>query len=199
MSFNADQAQFSCTLNRAHKLAERVRQMMADEAGKARIAFSPVSIQAYTGPHQVRAITEQGVRGEVALARHAVLNATLQSLRTAIGRANVEAGIHDLLAEQDSLNRRLQVLRTLLDCRPMMAIDPMEVACYQPLTKADGSRPVLTVSVASLSAETLVSVQDEVGTIEKTLYVLADRIAERNLTKITVSIDAQLAQDIGLV
>ena len=198
MSFNTDQAQFSCTLNRAHKLAERVRQMMADEAGKARIAFSPVSIQAYTGPHQIRAITEQGVRGEAALARHAALNATLQSLRTAIGRANVEAGIHDLLAEQDSLNRRLQVLRTLLDCRPMMAIDPMEVAYYQPLTKADGTRPVLTVSVASLSAETLASVQDEVGAIEKTLYVLADRIAERNLTKITVSIDAQLAQDIGL-
>lgn len=199
MSFATGQAQFSCTLNRAHKLAERVRQMMTDEASKARVSFSPVSLQAYTGPHQVRALNEQSARGEAALARHAQLNAALQALRTAIGRANVEAGIHDLLTEQDGLNRRLQVLRTLVDCRPMMAIDPLDLSNHQVLSKNDGVRPVVTVIVSSMSAEMLAAVQDEIGAIEKGLYALSDRIAERNLTKIAVSIDAQLAQDIGLV
>lgn len=198
MSFKAEQAQFSCTLNRAHKLAERVRQMLGDEANKARAAFSPVSLQGFAGEHQVEAMIEQGLRGETSVARHAVLNEALRLLRSAIGRANVEAGVHDLLSEQDALNRRLQALRSVVDCRPMTAIDPLAMANYQPIVRNEGALRASMVTVATMSSETLDRIQAEIADLEKALYALSDRIAERNLTRITISIDSQLAEDIGL-
>lgn len=199
MSFNAEQAQFSCTLNRAHKLVERVRQMLNDETARARTAFLPVTLHGYAGEGQVAALVEQGVVGEAALTRHAVLNDALYRLRAAIGRANVEAGVHDLLAEQDALNRRLQALRSLLDCRPMTAIEPCALADYLAMGKSEGAMRASMVTVATMPAQALATIRAEAAALEKTLYALSDRIAERNLTRITVSIDAQLAHDIGLV
>lgn len=199
MSFNKELTSFSCTLNRAHKLAERVRQMLNDEISKARTAFAPVALQGYAGDGQVASLLDQGELGAAALARHAVLNDALYRLRAAIGRANVEAGVHDLLAEQDALNRRLQALRSLLDCRPKTAVDPDDLPAYQCIGKSDGVLRASMITVSTMPLAALSTVQAEVSALEKALYALSDRIAERNLTKIAVSIDAQLAQDIGLV
>lgn len=190
---------FSCTLNRAHKLADRVRQMLNEEGEKARSMFSAVSLQGYAGDAQVRSLSRQSASGCEALARHRVLNEALRTIREAVGRANVTSGVHERLAEQDALNRRLQLLRQLVNARPATAIEPSALEHYQPYSKNDSVLRSPMVVVATMDAPTLFDIQAEISATEKALYALSDAIAECNLSKVTISIDAQLAGEIGIV
>lgn len=196
---NTDVLTFSCTLNRAHKLADRVRQMLNEESEKARAMFAVVSLQGYGGEAQVRSLREHAGKGSAALERHRALNEALRLIRDAIGRANVSAGVHERLVEQDALNRRLQLLRQLVNARPATAIEVFSLENYQPYSKNESMLRSPTVTVATMDAPTLFSIQAEIAATEKALYALSDAIAECNLRKVTISIDAQLASEIGVV
>lgn len=187
---------FSCTLNRAHAIAQRLKGMLAETGKRAteRLAYAHASLRDQGNSIQEEKFNRNRMEGVEALFLWGKINNTLTALRQAIGKANIETGVGDLLAKQDGLNRRLQLLRSITAQRSDDSVEPSQLALIQ----APSADRFHSVTVDVLGAEARADVEAEIKAIEREIYQIADHIAEKNLTRITFSIDERIAEEAGL-
>ena len=92
--------QYNITLNRAHKIVERLRQHVTETSKNVRALAAPVRVRSQQDVGG-KARADAHILGFDALyAEHGVAGAALEHLRNAISKANTANGIDVLLAKQ---------------------------------------------------------------------------------------------------
>lgn len=187
------------TLSRCHKVAERLRAKVAEAAEAVTTGLGIVRIDGLAGESQLAALSASRDKADVALKAHHESNQALQAVRAAIGRANVVAGVSDLLAEQEAIGRRIKLLRGVLATHTTTAIQPDELSEYRPLNQVKEvfSRGDAGVQVTLLTAAYRAQLEAEIAALQKQLYRVSDAVADANATRVTLDLPDNLVEELG--
>jgi hypothetical protein len=189
---------FKVTLNRAHKIAERLGQRASEVKDEATKLAGQVLLQGYT-PGQIERLTNNGTNTLVLLKEHASLAQAQGSIRAAIGRANANVGVSDTLNKIEVNKKVLAALNAVIgEQRADQAVQAREVADYKTMTEGSTMRGN-HINVAVLSPEQNAELKAEVTRIERLNFGLADELASLNATTMEIELDDKLADLVGLV
>ncbi len=187
--------QVQITLSRAHKIAERIKDMMREKDALLGSVFSNMYLTGIAGKSQKADWERKFKEGKMALAMYQNYNEVLTQVRMVIGRANVTFGISDLLAEQEKLSRWNGVLKEILkkDGDPII---PSDLEDYKPFSSDSSPRSHVEVTLIDpeLRAE-LTGVMEE---NKKRIFAISNRIADTNVNKITLEISDEMVKELGL-
>ena len=187
------------TLSRAHKVAERLKGLMNEQGQIAQQSLQDTNVSGVTGATQITALTDKSLKGFEALSTYARYNEVFANLRMAIGKANVANGVSDLLAKQEALSRSVGLLQNVLGRVDFNAIQPSQLVDYKPVVVNERSMREPTVSVAMLTAEQRKHVEEQLAAGKKAIFVISDKVADANATKIKFDLEPDLAGLLGLV
>ena len=121
------------------------------------------------------------------------------NLRMAIGKANVSNGVSDLLAQQEALSRSVALMQNVLGRVDVNAIQPSQLADYKPVVVNERSMREPVVTVAMLSAKERAVIEEQLVAGKKAIFVISDKVADANATKIKFQMEHDLAGLLGLV
>lgn len=187
------------TLSRAHKVAERLKGLLAEQSAIACQNLSDVSITLSSGGSQYPALVARTAAGLAAVTAYNRFNKVLGELRGFVGKVNAAAGVSDLLTQQETLSRQLGFLKSLLEqsTGDVNAIQPSQLEFYKPLVV---DRPLREPSVmVSLLPEThRKELEMAVAEAKKALFIVSDKVADANATKVAITLDEDMAELLGL-
>jgi hypothetical protein len=104
-------AKITNTLTRLHKIAERIAQRRQQVAEAIQQGVAPEQLDAAVLAVRGAALTEKARFAiDESLAQHDELASAYVAVRNALAAANVQAGVSKVLAEQESLKRRITLL-----------------------------------------------------------------------------------------
>lgn len=189
-----DTIDLTLSLARAHKLADRVKDRMQREQSVFRQNTDRVSLTGHAGTQQVNELKARRPRADAALRTFREWNEALRSIRTAIGRANVAAGVADLLARRDALTREVELLRPLLDERTD-CIRPEELDIFKPLNDINHSN---YLSVTLLAPELSDEAHARTEALKTELFQLGNALADANHERVTITLARHIAKQLGL-
>lgn len=182
------------TLNRAHKIASRLAGLSQDAARAMQTLVQPVAV-ALPAKNLDQKLSERSDAFDSAYAKFLRLNAAVRVVREAIGKANGQSGVSDLLAEQASVSNQLKAMEQITPYMERDATEPEDVPTD---AKPDAYGRYPSVSVYALSKDKrnqLLSVQEE---LQALAHGLSDRVADANRFTVSFSIDEDLAKAVGL-
>lgn len=191
------------TLNRWHKIAERIKVAAAEikarneealDAGRnlddETFAVSKARMEA----NAERAVTEGN---ELRTALHT----TLFDIRRAVARANVQHEVTDLLNYQEQNKQDI----TYYEGQLAHLNEAVTVAEYEEMAKIrarttskNGYHSSLHANVTFLRPERIAHLRDTLAALVRERNGLADRLADANASKITLNVSATVADYIGL-
>jgi hypothetical protein len=196
---NDGQKSITVTLSRAHKIADRLKGLVSAAAAQAREGLSVVNVNGFAGDQQVERFAERRSASIVAIARFDELNCALTGVRSAIGRANVAAGVSDLLANQEGLKRRFALLKEFAKEAGANELQPEQLKEYRPLApKERGFAVDSGVSVSPVTPAQRLEFEATTARIQKELFALSDKLADLNAYKITIAVPESVANELGL-
>lgn len=190
------------TLSRWHKVAERLASKANEAAAAATAAFCGQRVNGYAGEAQKSALSERAQEGVKALAEQEIALSALSAIRAALGRANAERGVSDLLARQESANRRLKLVREILAGQRPDMVFPDALETYKPFGEtqqryAYREEPQGAIAVRVLSRDLESKLRLEADALQASLHRLADEANDANAGKIRVSIPLEAARMAG--
>jgi hypothetical protein len=144
----------------------------------------------------------QNATGEIACARDGVvandvrrakLTRALYRIRATVGRANVESGVSDLLAEAAYVDKRIGHLKGLTECEAAEA-DTVVTGKLKKLSDAEAKSRMYgysdTVTTGVLTADQLESYKKDMRDLKKEKQSINDKVLELNVrTEIEVDAD----------
>ena len=106
--------QYTITLNRAHKIVERLRQHVTDTSKAVRALVAPVRVRSQQDAG-AKARAEAHIQGfDAQFAEYGLAGVAVEKLRNAISKANTAHGIDVLLAKQNRINQELTLAKDLV-------------------------------------------------------------------------------------
>lgn len=192
------------TLNRAHKVVERLKTLAKQHETLVLQNGSATDIALPVGNGVIARLGERCTEFESAMRDYQSTSESLVFVRQAIGRANSANGINDLLAEQEGINRTLKILKTVISqSGDSSAVSPSELKDYPvPQVQQSGggylSQRQTGIKVLSLSLDRKKDLEDEAKALQSKLHGLADRISEANRASVTFELSAEISEAVGL-
>lgn len=184
----------SVTLSRAHKIATRLSQHLAELQQKAEEAALPVALRAYPNEAAVDRIHKANEACLTTVARAREVSVIIASIRAAIGQANQagETPIGDLLAQAEAAKRQLNLLNAVLTAaKGGVPQNELDVAMWRTQDALVARAP--EVRVASLSEASLAVLDAQRAEAQRELYALTDKLAELNARRIALQLPEDLA------
>lgn len=189
------------TLNRAHKIAERLSAGIG-EARDLAAGRGSASVNLTTRPttEQVEFIRNQAVVALKAVERFEVLVAAHAALRETIAQANAKLGITAVLAQVEA-NKRLIGLYgvaagTLAPNASTVHIDALLHDGFV-WPQATGYGPG-TVATTAIRAEDVARLFERKRALERQNFGLTDKLAELNAKTVEIELPDELLEDLGL-
>lgn len=185
------------SLTRAHKLAERISALIAEQVAQAQQFAAPSSVDGILGDGvaQVEALERRGVTAMAAVAVVEQLYKDWEAARTAIAEANVSAGVSAKLAHQEVLKRKASLLRQLVDAGKREGLAPRDIAAFRSLAPST-SYGVRGLFAKALTDAQLAELEEKLANVQRELFVLSDEISDANTTKIEISISQWAASKV---
>ncbi len=125
-------------------------------------------------------------------ARRAKLTKALYHIRAQVGRANVECGVSDLLAEAAYIDKRIGHLKGLSESTATEA-DAVVAGKLKKLSETDAKNRIYgygdTISTGVLTAEQIEGYKSEMRDLKKEKQSINDRVLELNV-RTEVALDA---------
>lgn len=183
------------SLSRAHKIAERLKDLVKEAVDEVTTQASPVRFSAKPSPS---AFTEVQTRANrvLALTENAVeYSKALMLVRSAISVENHKRGIDGKLAELESLKKLGAMYKVMAENAKQEGYLPSEIAAYSPegggygysLTVNPLRDATVSASIAKLLAES-----------QRKAIQLSDEIAEANAPRVKLELpDAVIAAVTG--
>jgi len=116
--------------------------------------------------------------------KRAQLTKTLYGIRAQIGRANVESGVSDLLADAAYVDKRISHVKTLSESKVVDASEVI-VGKLEKLRTADSARSAYgysqTVDTGVLTAEQIEDYKSEMRELKKRKQNINDKVLELNV------------------
>lgn len=194
-------AQVSNTLNRWHKVVERIQQSL--NRVNVRIEQqSQVSIN-YAN-REIRAAQAKELEKEVLslIATRAKLMNTIAQIRSVINRQNTETGISEAMAKMQALQAQANALDTFLRSAERWnkvgdVLTTMESDAKMAIETKTQMRNVNDVATV-MSAESIAELRKTQEQLTREVHVLSDKISDANATKVVIDIDEEVATHVGI-
>ena len=183
--------QYNITLNRAHKIVERMRQHVTDTSTALRAQAAPVRVRSQQDVGaKLRVEVRQAEFGDQLTAYGSAVDA-LEQLRNAISKANVANGVDVLLAKQNRINQELKLVKELVSDASLDQCISWE---HVPVTASDYAHE----NLASITAEQGALLNQRVRELQTDLHAVSDQVSDANRASVTVELSDAHAQIVGL-
>lgn len=194
-------AKIQNTLTRLHKIAGRINQKRQQLADSIAQGTEPKSLDAAVVSVRGAELAAKTARIlQEDLAKHDALLKAYEVIRNALAKANVEVGVTALLAEQDSVSRRIGLLKSILDSQQgaVSLSDANAIFAARVTEQAPSMSPrrLDTLDVGLVDATQHAKLVAELDAAERALVRLGDTLADRNATQITVELSDDIAAEV---
>ena len=182
---------YTFTLNRAHKIVERLKTHASDLVKEAELLASPLSVRSREELGSQKRAVDNALAAVAHLETYTSVLATIRNLRQAIATANHTSGVDSLLALQNTQSQILAAYKRVLDsASPTSSVTWDQV----PLTANEYTR----YSLETLNADQLNSVRAVIASTQTQLHATSDSVSDANRASITVEIPDAHARIAGL-
>ena len=191
---------YTLSINRWHKVAERLSKAYTELSQSARNTYTNTQIAGFLGESQVERLRESADSEMQKLFRAFEIQDALIDLRRAIGEVNAKNGVSLELAQYDALMRRHKLLEIILNAQTSDMVSLSEIAMLPNQIMGDGlyerSRSKIKVKVLENEHET--RLRKEAEALLAKAYALADRINDLNQERMTLELPEEMASVAGL-
>ena len=189
------------TLTRWHKVAERLARDYSESVSESRSTLSQTVISAYLGAEQEEFLQNQAQSAITNMERAFRIQDAVAHIRHLVGDANVHEGVSAKLAEFDKLNRRVKTLSEVVESQSSDMVSVTQLRNIPKDYVADGAnydskRP--KIKVRMLAAQELELLADQLVSARKAAYALSDEVSDLNKAKLTIELEAEVADAAGL-
>lgn len=192
--------QYTLTLSRWHKVAERLARSYSELTQTARNTFNNTQINGYLGPDQVCRLQEMATQQIDNLYQAFEMQDALAHIRQAVGDTNARIGVSRELAEYDALTRRQKLLESILAAQntAMVGFNELTELPNMIFSEDRYDRSKALVRVRMLDNDMTQKLRAEVDALRVRVYALADRISDLNHERLTLEISEEIATAAGL-
>lgn len=182
---------YTITLNRAHKIVERLRQHVTDTSKALRAQVTPVRVrnQADIGA-KARALARQEALPAL-LSSYGLAVDALELLRNVISKGNTDNGIDVLLAKQNRINQELVLVKELVSDASLESTVAWEHVAVE-------STDYSSESLASLTTAQAEMLNKRIRTLQTELHAVSDQVSDVNRASVSVTLSDELALVAGL-
>ena len=182
---------YTISLNRAHKIVERLRQHVTDTAKALRAQAAPVRVRSQVDIGAKARVEARKASFPGQMANYGKAVDALELLRNAISKGNTANGVDVLLAKQNRINQELTLVKELVSDA---ALDSSVEWEHVPATSTDYE----TANLASLNAEQGTMLAQRIRTLQTELHAVSDQVSDANRATITVELSDEHAEVVGL-
>jgi hypothetical protein len=182
---------YTITLNRAHKIVERIRQHVTDTSKALRAQVSPVRVRSQQDVGSKARVEARQEEFPVQMQNYGKAVETLELLRNAISKGNISNGVDVLLTRQNRINQELTLVKELIS-------DAALESCVEWEHIAATPSDYETSHLASLSTEQGAILVQHVRTLQTELHSVSDQVSDANRATITVELSDEHARIVGL-
>lgn len=190
---------FTVTLSRAHKIADRMGSRTGELRVEAEKLGEVVTLSGYTDA-QVSRLKDNGQRAVAALAELTQVAIAQAAVRGAIGRANANVGVNEVLATIEANKKILAGIDAVLKSQDESArgglVRLTEISTFKSLTTGETFGRHLQVSVFEDGQINALAAQKK--QIERDNFALSDKLADLNSATVQLSLDSNIADLVGL-
>lgn len=183
--------QYSITLNRAHKIVERLRQHVAESSKAVRALVSPVRVRSQQDLGAKARAEARGASFDAEYTKYSDAVRALEQLRGVISKANAANGVDTLLAKQSRLNQELALNKEALSDASLDACVAWEHVAATPTEYH-------SENLASLSADQGSTVAQRIRLLQTELHAVSDQVSDANRATISVELSDEHALVVGL-
>jgi hypothetical protein len=194
-------AQVSNTLNRWHKVVERIQQSLnrvnvrIEQQSQVSINYANREIRAAQAKEQEKEVLSL-------IATRAKLMNTIAQIRSVINRQNTETGISEAMAKMQALQAQANALDTFLRSAERWnkvgdVLTTMESDAKMAIETKTQMRNVNDVATV-MSAESIAELRKTQEQLTREVHVLSDKISDANATKVVIDIDEEVATHVGI-
>ena len=192
---------YTLTLNRWHKVAERLAREYGESVSDSRSTLTQTAISAYLGEEQVEFLQTQTQTALSNLDRAFRIQDAVAHVRHLVGDANVREGVSAKLAEFDKLNRRVKALSEVVESQSSDMVSVTQLRSIPKDYVADGAsydskRP--KIKVRMLDTQALERLADQLSNARKAAYALSDEVSDLNKAKLSIELETEVASAAGL-
>lgn len=183
---------YTITLNRAHKIVERLRQHVTDTSKALRAQVTPVRVrnQADIGA-KARAFARQEALPAL-LSSYGVAVDALELLRNVISKGNTANGIDVLLAKQNRINQELVLVKELVSDASLESTVAWEHVAVESSTDYSSE------TLASLTTAQAEMLNKRIRTLQTELHAVSDQVSDANRASVSVTLSDELSLVVGL-
>ena len=182
---------YTVTLNRAHKIVERLRQHVTDTSKALRAQVAPVRVRNKEDiGAKVRAEARQ-VALPALLSSYGLAVDALELLRNVISKGNTANGIDVLLAKQNRINQELVLVKEMVSDAALESTVAWEHV-------APESTDYSSQHLASLTAEQAELLNKRIRTLQTELHAVSDQVSDANRASVSVTLSDELSLVVGL-
>lgn len=192
--------EFTLSLSRWHKVAERLSRSYTESTRAAREAFCNTQVSGFLGSAQIERLKESAVRQMESMRQSFALQDALVRIRQAVGDANAAAGVSRELAEYDALSRRQKLIETILAAQSseMVDFEEMPELPKQMMAEDRYDRSRGTIRVRMLDTASFEALRAEAEALRARVYAVADRISDLNRERLSLELPEEIARAAGL-
>ena len=182
---------YTFTLNRAHKIVERLKTHASELVKEAELLAAPLSVRSQEEVGSQKRALDNAVVALSNLDAYTSVLATIRILRQAIATANNTSGVDDLLALQNTQSQTLAAYKRVLD-----SVSPTSSVAWDqiPATADEYTR----YSLETLNADQLTAVRAVIAATQTQLHATSDSVSDANRATITVELPDAHARIAGL-
>lgn len=195
--------QYTLTLSRWHKVAERINAALKQRETELKAALTATTISAWNkeGVEEKAAEIARRAAGDLALIE--VGTRAVAQIRAALAIRNAELGVSAKLAEAESANRAAAVYRAIIEGQKVDMVRPESVrALPAMLAETDtfgfGRRSAAVVTLQIANAELVESLREKLAREQARATRLLDEVADLNREKLEIDVPNEVIEIAGL-
>ena len=189
------------TINRLHKITERLKAAASEYLEKANKNIAVVSISNFYGPDQISELTKNHSESLSILNEYFLILDTIENIRKEIGKYNAKSGINDKMTAESIINIKIQAIKNILNASlkdDVVPVKNLAEAWKNKIIKKEetlfSSRNNNSIDIILLTDEEKEKLNEQLNELKKIQYALSDDIAAINTNKIEIEIDDNIAK-----
>lgn len=192
------QKKYTITLNRAHKIAERLGTKQGELRSLIIESSALVSMSGYSD-QQIDRLTLISAQVIEKIAEQAKIANAQAVIRGAIGRANADHGVNEILAQIDANKKIIQTLSGFCSIQGESgnAVKLSEVKDYKQLTQSESLLRGSSLTISIFDDVEIQSIRMQKESLEKTNFSLNDKLADLNGKLVSFEMDEAIAELMG--
>lgn len=191
--------EYGLTLNRWHKVVERINTRLNEISSETVVAASPVNMYLVKGS-SLKNLDPARAKLNGLIEEYNLLVSTVYVIKSAIGTKNAELGVTDKLGLQAALRSQVNYLKRLASYAKQDALTEDDAkARLEAINAADDRTSIDNyVTVTPFGSNDADQIEGRTKGIERNIHRLADEISDANKERVSLSIPVYAAAVAGL-